>query len=102
MSSRLVEQVCAAAAGRGVVGMSVPSVQCAGDGGGQQIDQIGDVVEVVEAEHRSFDRLGAVAVGDPVGERVELRDELVVGDGIAGRAVRLRRRGRGGRCRRAW
>src|SRR5208283_725439 len=66
----------------GVVAISVPSVQCAGDGRRQQIDQIVDVVELVEADHCPLDCFGAPAVGDPVGERVKLRDEFVVGDGV--------------------
>ena len=40
-------------------------------------------------DHGAFDRGGAVAVGDPVGQRVELDDELVVGDRVVGCAVRL-------------
>ena len=33
--------------------------------------------------------VGTVACGDPVGQRVELGDELVVGDRVGGCAVRL-------------
>src|ERR1700758_886541 len=73
----------------GVVAMSVLSVQCARDGAGEQIYQIFDVVEVVEIDHRALDRFGAGVAGDPVGERVELRDEFVIGDRIGGRPVWL-------------
>src|SRR6516162_3470343 len=73
----------------GVLAMSVLSVQCARDGIGEQIYQGAGVVECLEADHRPLDRLSASAVGYPVGERVELCDELLVGHRVSGRAVRL-------------
>src|SRR5262249_6985266 len=73
----------------GVVAMSVPSIQCARDGVGEQIYQWFGVVEVVQTDDSPLDRFGAHAAGDPVGERVELRDEFVVGNRVGGRAVRL-------------
>ncbi len=48
-----------------------------------------DVVEAIKLDHRAFDRGGAVAVGDPVGQSMELDDELIVVAGIVGCAVRL-------------
>src|SRR6516162_6497471 len=72
-----------------VLVMSVLSVQCARDGIGEQVYQGVDVIECLEADHRPLDRLGASAVGYPVGERMELCDELLVGDRVGGRAVPL-------------
>ena len=65
----------------------VLSVQCAGDRCGQQIDEVVDVVEVLETDHRSFDGVGAVAAGDAVGQGVKLGDDLVVGHRIPRRTV---------------
>src|ERR1700739_4509881 len=73
----------------GVLAMSVLSVQCTRDGGGEQIDQVVGVIEILEANHRPLDRLGPVAAGYPVGERMELRDQFVVGDRVRGGTVRL-------------
>src|SRR5246127_299868 len=73
----------------GVVAMSVLSVQCARDGVGEQIYQVVGVVEVVKTDDCPLDRFGAPTAGDPVGERVELRDEFVVGNRVGGRAVWL-------------
>ena len=87
-SSRLsssVAKFCRARRGCHVVSFqsSAPA-----DRRGQQIDQVADVVEVFESDHRAFDRGGAVAVGDAVGQGVEFCDQFVVGDGIPGRPVR--------------
>src|ERR1700733_10407962 len=73
----------------GVVAMRVLSVQCARDGGREQINQVVDIVEIVQTNNCSFDRIGAPATGDPVGQGMELRDEFRIGDRIGGRAVRL-------------
>src|SRR5258705_8224 len=73
----------------GVVGMRLLSVQCAGDRRGEKVHEVPDVVEAIKLDHRAFDRGGAVAVGDPVGQSMELDDELVVVAGVVGCAVRL-------------
>ena len=98
----LVQQILAAVAGPVVVAMAVLSVQCARDGRGEQIDQVVDVVEVLETRRSPARSPRRVPAGHPVGQRMELRDQFVVGDRIGGCAMRLPRRGRGARRRRAW
>src|ERR1700747_3540641 len=66
----------------------VLSVQCARDGRSQQLDEVTDVVEVLETDHRSLNRIATVAAGDAVGEGMELGDQLAVGDRVPRCAVR--------------
>ena len=82
----------------GVVDMRVPfSPARRATGAASRSMSVVDVGEVVDAGHGLFDGGRAAAAGDPVGQRVELGDQFVVGDRVGRVRRAVGRRGRDAR-----